>query len=41
MKRILAIGTFFVLVSCSSTEESINEDQGCFQTEQRIINGLW
>ena len=30
MKRILAIGTFFVMVSCSSTEESTNEDQGCF-----------
>ena len=30
MKRLLAIGTFFVLVSCSNTEESIVEDQGCF-----------
>ena len=30
MKRILAIGTFFVMVSCSSTEESTSEDQGCF-----------
>ena len=30
MKRLLAIGTFFVLVSCSNSEESIVEDQGCF-----------